>query len=172
MKGENNSRLAVGLLLVLIGGWFLAIQFFPQLKSFMNLEFTWPLLVIGLGALIFIIGLLTGAPGMAVPAAVIGGIGAILYWQNTTGNWGSWSYAWSLIPGFVGVGTIVAGIFSGDFRRSLKEGINLIFISAVMFVIFASILGDLTILGPYWPVMIILFGLWILIQPLLRTRRV
>jgi uncharacterized membrane protein len=171
MKGKNSSRLAVGLILILVGGWFIAIQMFPQLKSLINLDFTWPVIIIGFAALMFLIGLLTGAPGMAVPAAVIAGIGAIFYYQNETGNWASWSYVWTLIPGFVGVGTIVAGIFSGDFRHSLKEGLNLIFISAVLFVIFGAFLGNLDILGPYWPVLIILFGLWILIQPLLRPRR-
>ena len=42
--------------------------------------------------------LLTGQPGMLVPACIVGGIGGMLYWQNLTGDWASWSYSWSLIP--------------------------------------------------------------------------
>jgi hypothetical protein len=43
---------------------------------------------------------------MAVAACIIGGIGGILYWQSYTGDWASWAYVWTLIPGFSGIGII------------------------------------------------------------------
>ena len=40
---------------------------------------------------------------MMVPASIVTGIGGLLYWQNATGRWESWSYAWALIVASVGV---------------------------------------------------------------------
>jgi hypothetical protein len=95
------------------------------------------------GGVVLLIGLLVGAPGMAVPACIVAGIGGILYYQNATGDWGSWAYVWSLIPGFVGVGTILAGLLGQDFRQSVRSGLNLILISLIMFLFFAAV---------FWPI--------------------
>ena len=125
---------------------------------------------IGAGLLVFIIGLLTGAPGMAVPASIIAGIGGILYYQNQTGDFGSWSYMWALIPGFVGIGTILAGLLGENTRRNLGHGLNLIVISVVLFLVFGTFFGGLSILGDYGvAVILILLGLYILIRGFLRS---
>jgi len=176
MKEENamNKRrrtgLVGGLILILLGLWFLAMQIMPGLQTLINLEFSWPLFVIGAGVVLLILGLLTGEPGMAVPACIVGGIGVLLYYQNETGNWASWAYAWTLIPGFAGVGAILAGLLGDKPKQSVRDGVNLIIISAVMFVIFSSFLGGQNLLGPYWPVLLILLGVWFLIQPLFRRK--
>jgi hypothetical protein len=155
-----------GLILILLGAWFLAMQFVPGLQEW----FSWPWIIIGVGVAMLLIGLLSGVPDLAVPACIIGGIGGLLYWQNVTGNWDSWSYAWSLIPGFVGVGVILSGLFGGKVRKSLREGGNLILISLILFVIFAAFLGGPNLLGDYWPVLLILLGSWVLIRSLFRSR--
>ena len=65
---------------------------------------------------------------------------------------------WTLIPGFVGVGQIVAAAL-GRSRHEARSGLNLILVSAVMFVIFAAIFGKLAMFGPYFPaVVLILVG--------------
>ena len=166
MDRRRRSSLAGGLILILLGVWFLAAQWIPGLQTW----FSWPWIIIGFAVLMLLIGLLTGVPDMAVPACIIGGIGGILYWQNATGNWESWAYAWSLIPGFVGVGVILSGILGGKTRKSLSEGGNLILISMILFVIFGAFLGGPNLLGNYWPVLLILLGLWTLIRPLFRSR--
>lgn len=168
MNRRRRSSLVGGLILVLLGGWLLALQVVPGLERIINLEFSWPLLVIAFGVVLLIFGLLTGAPGMAVPACIVGGIGALLYYQNASGDWESWAYAWALIPGFAGVGSILAGILGENPRRSIRDGINMLIFSAVLFVVFGSLIGGLDLLGDYWPVLLILLGLWILVQPLLR----
>ncbi|HUV89374.1 MAG TPA: hypothetical protein VMY80_06955, partial [Anaerolineae bacterium] len=94
----------------------------------------------------------------------------LLYWQNATGHWESWAYAWTLIPGFVGVGIILAGILGGGLRKALGGGGWLILISLVLFAIFGSFLGGLNLLGPYWPVLLIVLGLFILVERLVRRR--
>ena len=166
MNRSRRSGLAGGLILILLGAWFLAVQFMPGLQAW----FSWPWIIIGVGVVMLLIGLLSGVPDLAVPACIIGGIGGLLYWQNATGNWDSWSYAWSLIPGFVGVGIILSGLFGGKVLKSLREGGNLILISLILFVIFAAFLGGPNLLGDYWPVLLILLGLWVLIRSLFRSR--
>ena len=170
MNTSSRNNLALGLILLLLGIWFLAVRLVPSLDAWMGDWFDWPFIIIGVGVLLLIIGLLTGAHGMAVPAAIVGGIGCLLAWQNATGNWGSWAYAWTLIPGFVGVGVILAGVLGKTPRQSLREGGNLIVISLVLFLIFASFLGERSYLGNYWPVLLILLGLWLVVRPLLRRR--
>ena len=172
MNRRRRTSYIGGIILLLLGGWLLALQIVPGLDALIDIDFSWPLFVIAAGVILLIFGLLAGEPGMAVPACIVGGIGLLLYYQNATGNWASWAYAWTLIPGFAGVGAILAGILGDNRSKSIRDGLNLIVISAVMFVIFGSFLGGLNLLGNYWPVLLILLGLWILVQPFFRRRRV
>jgi hypothetical protein len=166
MDSQRRSSLAGGLVLVLLGALFLAVQWVPGLQ----LWFSWPLIIIGIGVLLLIVGLLTGVPAMAMPACIVGGIGGLLYWQNATGNWESWAYAWTLIPGFVGVGMVLSGLLGGDTRQTVRGGGWLILISLVLFAVFASFFGALGLVGSYWPVLLIVLGLLLLAQSLFRSR--
>lgn len=168
MDRQGRSNLALGVILLLLGAWFLAVQLVPGLGDLINIEGSWPLIVVAVGGILLLIGLLLGVPDMAVPACVVGGIGVLLYWQNATGNWGSWAYAWTLIPGFVGLGIILAGLIGGRPGSAVREGGGLIIISLILFAIFASFLGGLNLLGAYWPVLLIVLGLWLLARPWLR----
>jgi hypothetical protein len=164
MDTERRSTTALGLVLLLVGGWFLASQFFPQLEDLIPLEYQWPWWVIGVGLLFLIMAVVLRAPGMLVPASIIAGIGAILYYQNSTGDWDSWAYAWALIPGFAGVGVILMGLFEGRFLHGLKEGLGAILFSLFMFGIFGAFLGGPAILSQLWPILLIGAGLWILLS--------
>jgi hypothetical protein len=170
MSRTKRSRLVLGLILVLAGAGLLAFQLVPGLDVWFNVRFEWPLIIVGVGALMLFLGLLFGAPDMAVPAAVIGGIGGLLYWQAVTGRWESWAYVWTLIPGFVGVGMLLAGLFGGNGRSSIREGVRTILVSLILFAIFGSLFGALGFLGDYWPVLLILLGLLFLVQALTRRR--
>jgi hypothetical protein len=163
---RHRSRLAGGLVLILLGAWFLVTQWVPELQIWQS----WPWIIMGVGGLLLIIGLLAGVPAMAVPACIVGGIGGVLYWQNATGNWDSWAYAWTLIPGFVGVGIVVSGLLGGETRQSIRGGGWLILISLVLFAVFGSLFGGRGLLGPYWPALLILLGLLLLIRSLFRPR--
>jgi len=169
---QNRSNLALGLILLIIGGWLLATRQVPALQDWMENNFTWPMWTIGAGLLVLLIGLVTNAPGMAVPAAIITGIGGILYYQDQTHNFASWSYMWTLIPGFVGVGSIVAGLLGDHTRRSLRSGLRLLVTSAVLFLIFATFFGEIAILGEYGlPIILILLGLYVLSRGFMRSNR-
>jgi hypothetical protein len=158
----------LGVLLVAIGIAFLVLQIVPGLASWFTVTVSWPLIVIGVGVLILIIGLLSGAPETAIGACVVAGIGGILYYQNLTGNWVSWAYAWTLIPGFSGVGMVLSGILGSRVSHSISRGLNQIIASVILFLIFGSIfgpmLGGFNILGPYWPVLLIAAGLLVIVR--------
>ena len=76
MNTRRRTRIVGAVLLILVGIWLLLIQFFPDLRFFDALNFSWPWIIIGVGILLFILGLAGGQPGMAVPAAIVAGIGA------------------------------------------------------------------------------------------------
>lgn len=170
MDRKARSNIVLGLVLIIAGAYFLARKFFPELPFWDIIDFSWHFYIIAAGILLFLIGLLAGVPSMAVPAALVSGIGALLYWQDTTNNWESWAYAWTLIPGFVGIGTILQGLLGEQTRQSLRQGFNLVIVSLILFSIFASVLGGWQIFGPYWPVLIILLGLWMIVRVLIRKR--
>ncbi len=163
MDMRSRSQLAGGILLVLLGAALLAAQVLPAFRAWVdahvNWAESWPLIVIAVGAFLFVFGLLVGAPGMAVPACVVGGIGCLLYWQWATGAWESWAYAWTLIPGFVGVGILLAGLLEGRVRHALGSGVVTIAISAVLFLIVGFALGGRAEFFAYWPILLILGGL-------------
>jgi hypothetical protein len=169
---QNRSNLALGLILLIIGGWLLVSRQVPSIQEWLDANFAWPMYTIGAGLLVLLIGLLTNAPGMAVPASIITGIGGILYYQNATNNFGSWSYMWALIPGFVGIGSILAGLLGENSRRNFRSGLRLLVISAVMFLIFATFFGGLPILGEYGlPVLLILLGVYVLARGFMRGNK-
>jgi hypothetical protein len=170
MTQQSRSNLIIGLLLVLVGVIFLAGRFIPGVKDLFDLDFAWPLIVVAVGVFLFLLGVLTGAPGLSVPACIVAGVGGILYYQNATGDWASWSYLWTLIPGFVGVGIILSGLLSGEWRTALREGLTTILTSAFLFFIFWLFLGGSAIGWEYWPLLLIFFGIWILVRQLFRRR--
>lgn len=172
MSKSGRSQLALGVILLLIGGWFLLNQVNPQFRNFFEPYTEWPVNMLLIGAGILIVGLVTGSPGLAVPAAIVAGLGGIFYYQETSGNYNSWSYMWALIPGFVGVGTLIQGLLGENTASNLKRGLNLMVTSAVLFLVFAAFLGGWNILGDFGPaVLLILLGLYVLGSGLYKTFR-
>jgi hypothetical protein len=172
MSKEKRSDLIFGIILLLIGGWFLAAQFnlVPGLNEIINVQYQWPLIVIGVGVFLFLLGLLTRAPGLSVPACIVGGIGGILYITNVNQKWADWSYLWTLIPGFVGVGIILSTLLGDGNRKSYRDGLWMILVSAILFFIFFMIFSGQGYFIKYWPVLVILAGIWIIFQTLLRKK--
>ena len=168
MGASNRSRIFGGLFLILIGGFLFALRLVPGMQTWLDVFADWPMILILVAVLMLVFGLLVNAPGMAVPACIVGGIGGILLYQNNTQDWGSWSYMWALIPGFVGLGVILSAIVEGRLRHEISGGLWLIFISAVLFITFSALLGGITVFGNYWPVLIILLGVWIIARNIIR----
>ncbi len=170
MAQADRGRIAGALVLILLGIWFLAVQLIPGLSVLALNQNTWPLAVVGVGIALALISLVTWVPGLMVPACIVGGIGGLLYYQNITGNWESWAYVWTLIPGFVGVGVFLSALMEGKPGAAVSAGGWLIVISLVMFAIFGSVFGNLGVFGIYWPLLLVLLGLVLLAQAFLRRR--
>lgn len=174
METRIRTQMALGVILILLAGWFTALKIYPSLSNLIP-AFEWPMWMVIAGGVILLIGLVTGATGMAIPACIVAGIGGILYYQNATDDWESWSYMWSLIPGFVGIGSILAGILGRDFRESARHGLNLMIISIFLFLVFGTVFGELSILGAYkeyaLAAVFFLFGLWFIVRGLIQPRR-
>ncbi|OJX39571.1 MAG: hypothetical protein BGO78_13780 [Chloroflexi bacterium 44-23] len=162
---KKNKNLVWGFILILFGVFLLISEVIPGLRNLVG----WPWIIMGAGALFLIFALFTRTGGLAIPGAIVGGIGAILFYQNLTGNWESWSYIWALIPGFVGIGILLASLISPqEFKDGLSASLFLIALSMVMFIVF----GGNRIFGLrlefIWPVVIILIGSYLLIRAFIK----
>jgi len=176
MNSRARTFLVLGLVLILGGAWMIALVNNPELKAQWASLVSWPLLVVAVGFGLLLLGLLVNAPDMAIPATIVAGIGLILYYQNQSGNWASWAYMWALIPGFVGLGTVLAGILGGGGWRRVREGLDLMLFSLIMYAIFAALFAPLfggpSVLGPYGPAgLFIAAGLYVIIRGVLATRK-
>lgn len=171
MSPRNRIMLVFGVLLLLAGGWLMAQRLYPDLPIWEQITFTWPWLVIGFGGLLLLLGLVVGEPGTVVPAVLFAGVGAILLWQSQTGNYRSWLYLWTLIPGLVGVGVFFYELLRRHWRTGLKTALILVFISLALFLVFGSLFGPINYLVIYWPVLLIYTGVWMLLDVLMRRRR-
>lgn len=168
MNKQGRSAAIGGGLLILLGAILLLLQISPGLRETLQIQWSWPVIVIAVGLGLFVMGLLTGTPAMAIPACIVAGIGGILYYQAATGDWLSWAYAWALIPGFVGVGMILASILGQGGSEQAWKGAEAILTSLVMFLIFGALFGGLTMLGAYWPLLLVLVGAVQLVRRVLR----
>lgn len=157
---HRQSSIVIGLLLILGGLLFLGLQAFPGLASQIDLAGQWPLIIVGIGAL-FLMGALLGTPPLAVPGATVTGIGLLLSYQNTTGNWESWAFAWTLIPGFVGLGVMLMAALDPGKRGQIRDGARLVLISLILFAIVGGLFG---VFGQFWPILLILGGILLLFR--------
>ncbi len=168
---SNRSQLILGLLLIAAGVWFFAQRAVPSFADFTESFMGFPFNLMWIGAALLVFGMFMGNPGMAVPAAIVAGIGGIFYYQQTTGESDSWKYMWTLIPGFVGVGTVLQGLLGDKMRRNIARGLNAMVTSAVLFLIFAALFDRLSVLGAYGPaIAFIALGVWMLARNLWRNR--
>jgi hypothetical protein len=175
-KNRNISVAIIGIILVLIG----IFSMFGQYFAFWNMEYLWPLIVVGVGAG-FIIAMLLGdrsLGGLAIPGTILITIGLILFVMNFTNTWEAWSYCWALIVSAVGAGVWLNGVRSGqpELRKrgfdTLRVGLYLfIFFGVIMEFIFyvtgAARWGSLLL----WSILLSLVGVYLVASRLLRMGR-
>lgn len=166
---RNNTSIVAGSVLILFGLLALFGQLFQGWDIWTN---AWPLAIVGAGVLFFVAMLLGGksAAGLAVPASIITATGLILFVQNLTNYWESWSYAWTIIVIAVGFGNFIKGLYSED--QSLRQaGLRTMRFALLMFVLFGTFFEGLIFtehnfgwLGQLvFPVALILVGVYVLL---------
>ena len=168
---KNRGQLAVGIILILLGALFILQKQVPMLGPWVEMYSQFPLNIIVIGALILLVGLLLGSPGMAVPAVIVATVGGILYYQRVTEDSSSWSYMWTLILVAIGLGTTLSGLFSRNMQQA-RSGLGGMAVGAVLFLVFGTFLGKLNLLGSYGPaILLVLLGAWLLLRGLLRRNK-
>lgn len=164
---RHKSGIVGGIILILLGLLFLASEIFPDVFTFWE----WPFIIILVGLVFLLWAVLGGVGGLAIPGCILSGIGGILYYQNTYDAWGTWSFIWSLIPGFVGLGIMLSGLIDKDFKGQFFSGFTLLVISAVLFFAFGSFFGLAHEVAKFWPVLLVLLGLISLIRGIVRNKK-
>ncbi len=165
---HKQSSVVGGTSLILLGLFFLALQFLPEeIARLVDLGNQWPLLIVAVGG-VFLLGALLVQPPLAIPGTIIAGVGLLLYYQNLSGNWASWAYAWTLIPGFVGLGIFLMHLRQGTMKQGIKEGGRLMITSLGLFLLFGLFFSGFR--GLLWPVGLIVLGLMLLMRNVWRGR--
>ncbi len=164
MRRRQRTQAVLGVVLILVGVAFLAMQFLPGMRYWLTVAMRWPFIFFTLGLGLMLFGLLTDTPDMMVPACVLCALGLIFYWQDFTWRWRSWMYLWPVIPAAVGIGRMFSGALKRK-RKEIWEGFQLAVVSVVLVALLSSIFGPWR-LSPYWPVLLIALGLWLLVRNL------
>ncbi len=173
--GKGMSTVAVGVALVLVG----AALFAGQALGIGIEDIGWPFFVIAAGAAILVIGLVIAREqGMVIGGTIVTTVGLVLLFQDQTGRWESWAYAWALVgPAATGLGLALWGLRSrnaADLRNGMWGVLGGVAIFAVGFLFFEGVIGiggDRLAL-PEWllPVAVIGIGLVVLGRGLLERR--
>ena len=113
------SGVAVGAILVIVG----AILLGGQVLDIGLGDLGWPLIIVAVGVALLLIGLVVvNESGMVVGGTVVTTVGLVLLYQNQTGHWESWAYAWALVgPAASGLGLALWGVRSGD-SKDVRNG--------------------------------------------------
>ena len=169
---------AIGILLILFGVLFFAGQLF----NFDITQFGWPFIIIVPGVLVLVAGLLAEERGEGVLltlGSVATAVGLILFFQNSTGLWATWAYAWALIPASVGLGQLLHGLLHRH-ADNVQGGVRMLTIGLLLFAGGAFFFEGIMDLNGYgfapgwgsslWPLLLIGAGIVLLVQNFVRSR--
>jgi hypothetical protein len=176
LRTETRARgVAGGLVLVGVGVVALLARQ-TGLEFGTLIDAGWPLFVIVPGVVLLGAAFVPSPPdglGFAVAGSVVTTVGAILLYQQTSGNWESWAYMWALIPLAAGLGISVYGARTGD-PTTAGAGIRLAAIAGALFLAgswyFTTVFetGESPIdIQAWWPVLVVGVGALVLARAVL-----
>ena len=174
-QGNGVPTIAIGLVLVVVG----AVLFAGQMAGIGIEDIGWPFFVIAAGLAVLLIGLVVAnEQGMVIGGTIATTVGLVLFYQDQTGRWESWAYAWALVgPAASGLGLAMWGVRSGngsDVRNGTWGLLGGLAIFAIGFLFFEGVIGiggDRLAL-PDWllPVAVIGIGVVVLLRGMLERR--
>lgn len=174
--GTPNA-LGIGAILILVGALLFAGQFLDIGLG----DIGWPFWVIAVGVAILLAGLLlTREQGMVIGGTVVTTVGLVLFYQNSTGHWESWAYAWALVgPAASGLGLAIWGLRTAngnDVRNGTWGLLGGLGLFAVGYLFFEGVIGisgrRLPIDDWVLPAIVIVIGVVMLIRGLAQRREV
>ncbi len=166
---RNYGALVVGSVLICFGALVLIERLFEGARFW---GIAWPLIIIGFGSLFFVGMFLLGKTfaWMAIPGSIIATNGLMLFLQNLTGRWETWSYSWTVILMSIGAGIFIMGAWQGDASRR-RAGLKLFEVGVVMFVIFGAFFEIIFSLGApeglrgyVFPVALLCLGIYLVVK--------
>jgi hypothetical protein len=96
----------------------------------------------------------------------------MLFYQNLTDHWESWSYGWTVILMAVGVGIFIMGAYGGN-EEQRKSGMGVMRVGLILFIIFGGFFefifsagGRFGLRQVIFPVGLILLGLYLIVKRL------
>jgi hypothetical protein len=141
-SSSTSNALGIGAILIIVGALLFAGQFLDVGFD----DIGWPFWVIAVGAAILLAGLfVTREQGMVIGGTVVTTVGLVLFYQNSTGHWESWAYAWALVgPAASGLGLLIWGLRtgnSGDVRNGTWGLLGGLGLFAVGYLFFEGVIG-------------------------------
>ncbi len=129
-QNGGSGRLIFGSILVVLGVLLLLVQVL-DVDIFV---WTWPFFVIVPGLVMLSIAVSrTSAHPLAIPGSIVTSTGLLLFFQQASDLFATWSYAWALIaPTSVGLGIWLMGRLDDDSARQ-RDGIHLMEIGLALF---------------------------------------
>ncbi len=160
---SNIGALIGGAILIAFGLLSLAGQLFRSL----NWDFFWPFIIIGVGALLFVVMFAGGkqSAAFAIPGSIITGMGLVLLFQSITHHWESMSYFWTLIILFVGAGIYLMGWRTDD-ENQKRSGMKVMKVGFILFIIFGMFFEMIfsSFSNILFPVLLILVGVYLVLS--------
>lgn len=151
MNPTNRGSLVIGLILIGLGILFFLFNIIPGL----NAAALWPMIFLILALGFFAPPLLwpkarEGLAGLFIPGAIMLMLGVIFFYDTLTNDWASWAYAWTLIPGGVGLGLWLGSWYGNWGKDSMAVGQWMLAISVLVFGLFGTLFGSpvLKVAGP------------------------
>lgn len=179
LQANREAPIVLGALLILGGAAAFALQQSGVHIGDLVGDAGWPLFVIVPGLVLLAASLVITPPrgiGFAIAGSIVLAVGLILLYQDTTGQWESWAYAWALIPGAAGLAMAVYGTIASE-RGLVLAGSRLAGIAAVLFVaglwFFSPIFQEgrpPVDLDQWWPAALVGVGLLIVVSAVLGSR--
>ncbi len=172
---RGPSTMAIGLVLVLVGAALLA----GQVLGIRIEDIGWPFFVIAVGAVLLLVGLIVmDEQGVVIAGTITTTVGLVLLFQDQTGRWESWAYAWALVgPAASGLGLALWGVRSGngaDVRNGTWGMLGGLGLFAVGFLFFEGVVGisgeRLALPGWLLPAVIIGVGVVLLLRGMIERR--
>jgi hypothetical protein len=177
-RDGRQGTIVLGVLLIGLGAVFLLGNQFQLGWD----RYGWPIFVIAPGLFMLLVGLAIpreAGLGLAIPGGIVTAVGLLLAFQEATGAWASWAYAWALVaPGSVGVTLSAYGLLHRRWDL-LDAGLRTAAVGLGLFVgfglFFENVIGidtdhQSTVLRDALPAMAIALGVLIVLMNLLPRR--
>jgi hypothetical protein len=110
---RNRPSIVIGVVLILLGLFFLFSQLVNLVFHIQIGSYTWPLLILAPGLLLYFLAFFNDVKTgrvLVVPGSIVSAVGLLLFFQNITNLWATWAYAWAFVfPTSLGIGQIIFG---------------------------------------------------------------